>query len=146
MVRPAEGAKKPGKPGPSGSDGAMSADDDREAFRHSGTDGSGSADFDRRRDALAAKLQSAKAAEAKDVAPTQSSNAGMAKALKLGSEFVGGIVVGVAIGLGFDYLVGTAPFGLIVFLLLGFAAGVLNVLRSVGKVAEPDYGRHKRRD
>ena len=26
--------------------------------------------------------------------------------------------------------------GLVVFLLLGFAAGVLNVLRSVGKVAE----------
>jgi ATP synthase protein I len=33
---------------------------------------------------------------------------------------------------------GTSPWGLIVFLLLGFCAGVLNVLRSTGAVAQSD--------
>ena len=37
----------------------------------------------------------------------------------------------------FDKVLGTSPFGLIVFLMLGFAAGVLNVLRTQGVVAEP---------
>jgi ATP synthase protein I len=31
-----------------------------------------------------------------------------------------------------DRLIGTSPFGLIVFLLLGFAAGVVNVMRAAG--------------
>jgi ATP synthase protein I len=59
---------------------------------------------------------------------------GMAMALRLGADFVAGVVVGVAIGWGVDRLFGTKPFGLIVFVLLGFAAGVLSVLRSAGVV------------
>jgi len=61
---------------------------------------------------------------------------GMAYALRLSSEFIAGIVVGAAIGWLIDRWAGTSPWGLIVFLLLGFGAGVLNVLRSAGKVAE----------
>jgi ATP synthase protein I len=60
---------------------------------------------------------------------------GMAQALKLSSEFIAGIAVGAGLGWLVDYLAGSTPWGLIVFLLLGFAAGVLNVLRSVGMVA-----------
>jgi ATP synthase protein I len=41
-----------------------------------------------------------------------------------------------------DYAAGTSPWGLIIFLLLGFCAGVLNVLRATGQVAE--FGRRKR--
>ena len=59
---------------------------------------------------------------------------GMALALRLGADFVAGVVVGVALGWGFDRLFGTARWGLIVFVLLGFAAGVLSVLRSAGVV------------
>ena len=44
--------------------------------------------------------------------------------------------VGVGIGWAIDRWAGTSPWGLIVFLLLGFAAAVLNVLRSAGMVAE----------
>ena len=36
------------------------------------------------------------------------------------------------IGWGFDRLLSTSPSGLIVFFLLGFAAGVINVMRSAG--------------
>jgi ATP synthase protein I len=43
----------------------------------------------------------------------------------------------VILGYLFDLFLSTSPWGLIVFLLLGFCAGVLNVLRAAGKVASP---------
>jgi ATP synthase protein I len=61
---------------------------------------------------------------------------GMAMALRLGADFVAGVVIGVALGWGFDRLFGTKPWGLVVFVLLGFAAGMLSVLRSAG-LAKP---------
>ncbi len=54
----------------------------------------------------------------------------MARALRLSSELVAGVLVGAVIGWGIDRLLSTSPFGLIVFLLLGFTAGVVNVVRS----------------
>ena len=61
---------------------------------------------------------------------------GYGQALKLSSEFIAGIAVGVGLGWITDRLAGTSPWGLIVFLLLGFGAGVLNVLRSAGMVTD----------
>ena len=61
---------------------------------------------------------------------------GVGAALKLSSEFIAGIAVGVGIGWVIDRWAGTSPWGLIVFLLLGFGAAVLNVLSSAGVVAE----------
>jgi ATP synthase protein I len=54
----------------------------------------------------------------------------MARGFQLSSELIAGIVVGAAIGWGFDRLLSTSPFGLIVFFLLGFVAGVVSVVRS----------------
>ena len=54
----------------------------------------------------------------------------MAIGLRLSSELVAGVLVGAALGWGFDRLLSTSPWGLIVFLLLGFTAGVLNVMRT----------------
>ena len=62
----------------------------------------------------------------------------MSKGLKLSSEFMAAIFVGFMIGFLLDKFAGTGPWGMIGFLLLGFGAGVLNVLRSVGYVAEPE--------
>ena len=62
--------------------------------------------------------------------------AGYGQAFKLSSEFIAGIVVGAGLGWVIDGFLGTSPWGLIIFLLLGFAAGVLNVLRSARLVAE----------
>src|ERR1700686_4633614 len=56
----------------------------------------------------------------------------MALGFRLSSELIAGVVVGAVIGWGFDRLLSTSPFGLIVFLLLGFVAGVVNVVRSAG--------------
>ena len=60
--------------------------------------------------------------------------AGYAKGFRLSSELVGGVLVGAGLGWGIDRLLGISPWGFIVFLLLGFIAGVLNVMRSAGVV------------
>jgi ATP synthase protein I len=64
----------------------------------------------------------------------------MALGFRLSSELVAGVVVGALIGWGIDRWLSISPWGLIVFLLLGFTAGVVNVIRSAG--AAPD--RHSR--
>lgn len=61
-------------------------------------------------------------------------------AIRLGADFVAGILVGAALGWGIDRLFGTSPWGLIVFLLLGFGAGILSVLRSAGLAAPGPAG------
>ena len=63
---------------------------------------------------------------------------GMGLALRVASEFASGVLVGAGLGWLLDHFLGTTPWGMIVLLLLGFAAGVLNVLRAVGKVAQPE--------
>jgi ATP synthase protein I len=69
---------------------------------------------------------------------------GYARGFRLSSELVAGVVVGAGLGWLIDRWLGLAPWGLIVFLLLGFVAGVLNVMRSAGVVARrslDDNGR-----
>ena len=56
----------------------------------------------------------------------------MARGFRLSSELVAGVVVGAVIGWGIDRLLSTSPWGLIVFFLLGFVAGVLNLMRAAG--------------
>ncbi|RUY00818.1 AtpZ/AtpI family protein, partial [Mesorhizobium sp. M7A.F.Ca.CA.004.04.1.1] len=85
-------------------------------------------DLERRRRDLEASLATRRPGrlEGKDDAKA-GSVAGYGQALKLSSEFIAGVVVGAGIGWIIDRLAGTSPWGLIVFLLLGFGAGVLNV-------------------
>jgi ATP synthase protein I len=64
----------------------------------------------------------------------------MAMGFRLSSELIAGVAVGALMGWGFDRLLSTSPFGLIVFVLVGFTAGVLNVIRSAG-VAQDRTGR-----
>lgn len=62
-----------------------------------------------------------------------SSRSGVALAFRLGAEFVSGVLVGALIGYGLDRLFAITPWGLIAFTLLGFAAGVLNMMRAAGE-------------
>jgi ATP synthase protein I len=69
--------------------------------------------------------------------PRQAANASaIARGFRLSTELVGGVLVGALIGWLLDRWLGISPWGLIVFLLLGFAAGVLNVMRAAGVVDE----------
>ena len=69
--------------------------------------------------------------------PTQSSEiespsdaSGLARGLRLSSELLAGVIVGTGLGLLLDNWLGTSPWGLLVLLILGFAAGVFNVIRT----------------
>ena len=66
----------------------------------------------------------------------QAKASAMAVGLRLSSELVAGVLVGAGLGWGFDRLLSTSPWGLIVFLLLGFTAGVINVMRAAGVMAK----------
>jgi F0F1-type ATP synthase assembly protein I len=52
-------------------------------------------------------------------------------ALRAGTEFISGIIVGVVFGLGIDHFFSTKPFGLIIMIILGAAAGFRNIFRLV---------------
>lgn len=96
-------------------------------------------DLDNRRKALDEALAARSAAKGEGSQGRKTGGgADMANAFRLSTEFIGGVLVGAGIGYLIDRLAGTSPWGLIVFLLLGFVAGILNVLRSAGLVADPE--------
>jgi ATP synthase protein I len=90
------------------------------------------AELARRLDRLSRNLEDERRERAQDERPPKSDSAGYALAFRLASEFVAGVLVGAALGWGLDRVAGTSPWGLIGLLLLGFCAGVVNVVRAAG--------------
>jgi ATP synthase protein I len=87
---------------------------------------------------LGERLGQDQAGGAVETGPSRASRASaLARGFRLSSEFVGGVILGAAIGWLLDRWLGITPWGLIVFLLLGFAAGVLNVIRAAGSDGVP---------
>lgn len=90
------------------------------------------AQFERRVSELDKKLEKVRAeraAETRDDAGAALRGRGMAYGMRMASELVGAVIVGAAIGYGLDLLLGSKPWLLLLFFVLGFAAGVLNVMR-----------------
>ena len=67
----------------------------------------------------------------RDAADRTDRGRGFGLALRIGTELVAGLAVGVAIGLGLDWWLGTKPWLMIVFFFLGAAAGIVNVYRTM---------------
>ena len=65
----------------------------------------------------------------------------IARGFRLSTELVAGVLVGAFIGWALDKWLGISPWGMIVFLLLGFAAGVINVMRAAGVSQRPGQGQ-----
>jgi ATP synthase protein I len=62
----------------------------------------------------------------------------LARGFRLSTELVAGVLVGAFIGWALDRWLGSSPWGMFVFLMLGFAAGVINVIRAAGVSTGPD--------
>ncbi len=87
-----------------------------------------------RLDRLGGEIGSAKP-EPKPFSPpfpgmSRSDRAAMSLAVRATSEIVAGVAVGAVIGFGLDWLLGTRAAFLILFALLGVAAGLWNVIRA----------------
>jgi ATP synthase protein I len=66
-----------------------------------------------------------------DASPEMS---GMARGMRIGTEFIAAILVGTGFGYLIDLGLGTSPWGLLIMFMVGFAAGILNVTRVVAKM------------
>lgn len=80
-----------------------------------------------------------KIAKAKGEEPADSTTGDISQAnaaWQMVTELVAGIVIGLGIGLGLDALLGTKPFMLVLFILLGFVAGVRVMMRTARDVQE----------
>lgn len=69
-----------------------------------------------------------------EIASANRDMTGLSRGLRLGSEFIAAILVGVGIGYLLDLWLNTSPWLLLVMVLVGFAAGVLNVVRSASEM------------
>jgi ATP synthase protein I len=94
------------------------------------------AELARRLDRLSRELKVEQAERAATERLPRTGATDYGRAFRMASEFVAGVVVGALIGWGLDAVAGTSPWGLIGFLLLGFAAGVLNVVRTASQMAD----------
>jgi ATP synthase protein I len=105
--------------------------EDREAFKKRASD------LGARLDKVKAEARAKRGPEPED---GRARSAAMGQAMKIAIELVVGIAVGGFIGKVLDDQFGTAPWFLIVFLMLGFAAGLLNIVRTARRLqaeAEP---------
>src|SRR5262245_16033075 len=99
--------------------------DDREAFK-------------KRASELGSRLDKVQAKRAPQ--EVQPRGAAYGQAFKIAAELVAGLLVGGFIGWFLDRQLGTKPWLLILFIILGFAAGMLNVIRTAQRMqatAEP---------
>lgn len=75
--------------------------------------------------------------QAKEELPTGAEKYTQANvAWRMVTELVAGLLIGLGVGLGLDSLFGTKPFLLILFIFLGFIAGVKTMLRTATEVQE----------
>jgi ATP synthase protein I len=71
---------------------------------------------------------------------------GSALGWRMVTELLAGIALGLALGYGLDSLLGTLPLFLVVFVLLGFAAGVRTMMRSADELKRQGAAARAARD
>lgn len=82
-----------------------------------------------RLDTLEERIAAARVRHAPPPEP-QARGAALGQALRLSTELVAGVAVGGFIGWALDRFFGSAPFLMVVFLLLGATAGIFNVVKT----------------
>lgn len=94
----------------------------------------------RRASELGKRLDEVRTRNAPQTGDPRARGAALGEAFKIVAELVVGVVVGGGIGWALDRHLGTTPWLLVLFLMLGFAAGMSNVIRSARRMqalAEP---------
>lgn len=78
---------------------------------------------------LGERLKEAESRARGDIGDEKEDRSGLAAAYRMGIELVVGVVVGLVIGLALDGFFGTKPVFMIVFIFLGFGAGIRNIMK-----------------
>ncbi len=109
------------------------------------------AEFKRRASDLGSRIDEVQAEKQAEIEAQQdraNRSRGMAYGLRMSSELVAAIMVGGFIGYVLDTWLGTKPWLFLVFLMLGFGAGILNILRAfkrmqaeIARETKGDIGR-----
>ena len=66
----------------------------------------------------------------------RTSGVGMSYAFRLTTEMAAALAIGAGIGWLMDGWLGTDPWGMLVFLFVGFVAGILNAYRTAKRIAD----------
>ena len=92
------------------------------------------ADLSARLRSLDARIDQASTHRRSTESPARSTSdsSALGQAFRLSAEFVSGVAAGGIVGWIVDRLAGTSPWGLIICLILGFFAGMLNLMRAAG--------------
>ena len=93
----------------------------------------------RKLEELDAKLTALKAAQKSEKAHQEEHYSQANIAWRMVTEMVAGLGIGFGIGYGLDVVLGTTPFLMVVFALLGIAAGI-NVMLRTAKEVQKKYG------
>ena len=81
------------------------------------------------------KIGSLKSAREKQSLETKSM-AGISYAFRMTTEMAAALAVGAGVGWLMDQWIGTTPWGMIIFLFVGFLAGILNAYRTARRIAD----------
>lgn len=96
-----------------------------------------------RLDALAGRLDANEKREAQERSEeirNAERGSDLGKAFRLSTEFMAGVIAGGILGWALDWALGTSPWGLIVCVMLGFGAGVMNAMRAAGFIGRKHTG------
>jgi ATP synthase protein I len=89
--------------------------------------------------ALEARIARMKAAQEPEP-PKEEGHVMAQHAWRMVTELVAGLLLGLGIGYGLDVLFGTRPIFLVLFILLGFAAGIRVMMRSAQELQRKSEG------
>lgn len=83
-----------------------------------------------------------KAARQKRETPVKTTDDGslLGQAWRMSTELVVSVIVGLGLGYGIDVIFGTKPWGILLGLCLGFAAGIMTVLKTSAKMDAQNAG------
>jgi ATP synthase protein I len=83
-----------------------------------------------------------KAARQKRETPVETKDDGslLGQAWRMSTELVVSVIVGLGLGYGIDVIFGTKPWGILFGLCLGFAAGIMTVLKTSAKMDAQNAG------